>query len=89
MGILDIKATLDDTISCDIEMQMENQKNLEERLLFYWSKMFAQGIESGKKYEELKKTIVILIADFELKNLQEIKKYVSKWNIREEESVKF
>ena len=45
MGILDIKATLDDTISCDIEMQMTDEGNIEKRLLFYWSKMFAQGIE--------------------------------------------
>ena len=33
----------------------------------------------------IKKTICVLIADFELDGLKEIRKYATKWNIREED----
>ena len=47
--------------------------------------MYAQTIKEGETYNQLKKTICVLIADFELDGLGEIKKYITKWNIREEE----
>ena len=84
LGILDIKAKLNNNIVCNIEMQICDKKNIEKRLLFYWSKMYAQGIKQGKDYDELKRTIVILISDYNLEKLKEIPEYVTKWNIREE-----
>ena len=81
---LDIKAKLNNNIVCNIEMQICDKKNIEKRLLFYWSKMYAQGIKQGKDYDELKRTIVILISDYNLEKLKEIPEYVTKWNIREE-----
>lgn len=47
--------------------------------------MYAQTIKEGDEYTNLRKSICVLIADFELNNLKEIKKYKTKWNIREEE----
>lgn len=85
VGILDIKAVLNRNTHCDIEMQIVNQHNIEKRILFYWAKMYAQTIKEGNAYNELKKSICVLIADFELDGLHEIKKYITKWNIREEE----
>lgn len=85
LGILDIKATLDNNIVCNIEMQMTNKGNIEKRLLYYWSKLYTQQIKQGKDYEELPKTIAILIADFEIEKLKNIPKYYTKWQIREEE----
>ena len=85
IGILDIKAKIDNNINCDIEMQVINKKDIEKRLLFYWSKMYDISVKEGQDYTTLEKTIVILIADYELKGLKEIKKYLTKWNIREEE----
>ena len=83
MGILDIKATLNNDINCDIEMQIVDKKNIEKRILFYWSKMYTSSIKEGKDYNELKKGIVILITDYELEKLKKLKQYVTKWNIRE------
>lgn len=40
IGILDIRAKIDDVINCNIEMQIVDTKNIENRLLFYWSKMY-------------------------------------------------
>ena len=85
VGIMDIKAVLNGSKQCDIEMQVVNQHNIEKRILFYWAKMYTQTIKEGNQYNDLKKSICVLIADFELDGLKEIKKYITKWNIREEE----
>ena len=89
IGILDIKAKLNDgDANCDIEMQMVDQKDIEKRILFYWSKMYTQTINVGKQYEKLKRCIVILITDYNIKKLREIPEYVTKWQIREEKYTK-
>lgn len=85
VGIMDIKAVLNGNMQCDIEMQVVNQHNIEKRILFYWAKMYTQSIKEGNQYNDLKKSICVLFADFELDGLHEIKKYLTKWNIREEE----
>ena len=88
VGILDIKAKLNNNINCNIEMQIVDKKNIEKRLLFYWSKMYTSSIKEGMDYEKLEKSIVILISDYNLKSLESIEKYITKWNIREEENPK-
>ena len=85
MGVLDIKARLDDDQICNIEMQVVKSTNIEKRIMFYWSKLYSGEIKEGDDYNELYKTIAILIADFELNNLREIEKFHTKWEIREEE----
>ena len=85
VGILDIKAKIDNSINCNIEMQVVDKKNIEKRILFYWSKMYNMSIKEGDDYEKLEKSIAILITDYELEGLKEIEKYITKWNIREEE----
>ena len=85
VGILDVKVKIDNHINCDIEMQVVDQKNIEKRILFYCSKMYVQSIKSGKDYINLEKSIAILISDYELDSLSEVKKYISKWNLREED----
>ena len=47
--------------------------------------MYNMSIKEGEDYGKLEKGIAILITDYELKGLKEIKKYITKWNIREEE----
>ena len=86
IGILDIKAILDDNTSCDIEMQVVDHKNIVKRMLFYWSKLYYSSIKSGDKYSDLKRTIVILFSNFNLDVLKDIKKYYTKWQIREDEN---
>ncbi len=85
VGILDVKAKIDNKINCDIEMQVVDKKNVEKRILFYTSKMYVQLITEGKDYSELQKCIAILITDYEISGLKEIEKYITKWNIREED----
>lgn len=85
VGILDIKAEINKNTNVDIEMQIIDKKNSAKRILFYCSKLFIKSLKSGKDYNSLKKTISILIADYELDGLKEVCKYITKWNIREED----
>ncbi len=85
MGILDIKAKLVNGTIIDLEMQIANKKDIEKRLLYYWSKIYSTNIKSGEKYKELKRVIVIMFANFELTNFKNIKKYHTEWKIREKD----
>lgn len=84
-GVLDIKAVLDDKIQCDIEMQIIDRKDIENRLLFYWSKLYSKSISIGENYINASKSIVIIFTDYEIMALESIKKYFSKWHICEDE----
>ena len=85
MGIMDIKAVINGNIQCDIEMQVVSQDDIAERILFYMSSEFKKSIKQGDTYGDAKKTIAVLVADFELKNISKVPKYATKWNFREED----
>ncbi|MCI8833474.1 MAG: Rpn family recombination-promoting nuclease/putative transposase [Clostridia bacterium] len=84
-GILDIRAELNNSIKCNIEMQIIDRKDIENRIMFYWSKLYGESIKVGERYINAKRTIIILFTDYEIKGHEKIKKYISKWQIREEE----
>lgn len=65
-------------------MQLVNQDNIEKRILFYLSKMYTQNIGKGQTYSDINKCIAILFTDFNIKNLKNVHKYITKWNLREE-----
>ena len=87
MGIVDVLAKINGEEYCNIEMQLTNKENIIKRLLYYWSKQYIKGIKTGNEYEELKRMIVILIADFEIKGLEEAG-FQSKWKVIEEKERK-
>ena len=68
LNILDIRAEINGKVEVDIEMQLATQNYIEERLLYYWSKLYSRTVSKGETYEKTKKTVAILITDFELKN---------------------
>ena len=57
VGILDIKAKLNNNIMCNIEMQIIDRKDIEKRILFYWSKLYASTVKAGDNYSDLQKCI--------------------------------
>ena len=87
LGVLDIITELDGKEKCNIEMQLIDKNNIIERMLYYWSKMYTRQIKAGEDYDKLEKTIVILIADFNIKGLEKVE-YHSTWKIIEANSVK-
>ena len=85
LGILDVKAKIDDKYLCDIEMQVLDNKNIEKRIMYYWSKLYISGIKQGENYSKLNKTISILILNYEIENFKIIEKIHTEWKIREKD----
>ena len=63
-GLLDIKAETDDGTVLDIEMHMEDKKNIEERGTLYLANMITSQLQVGDDYTTLKKSIVIFITNY-------------------------
>ena len=82
-GILDVRAVFNDGTNVNIEIQLINQYNMDKRTLFYWAKMFAEQLNPGNNFSELKKTITINILDFNY--IKGIEKYHSTYHLREDE----
>ncbi len=83
LGILDLKATLDNGTICNIEIQLADNKDTVERFLFYWSRIYGGQLVKGDDYGKLNKVIGIIIIDYELEKTKEIKELSTKWKITE------
>lgn len=55
----------------DIEMQVANEGNYPERVMFYWAREFSSALVSGADYSLLPATIIISIMDFNLFGCEE------------------
>jgi predicted transposase/invertase (TIGR01784 family) len=80
-GRLDIRAKTADGMQIDIEVQINNQKNMDKRTLFYWGKLFLEGIKQGEDYIKLTKVITVNILDF---NYLDIPKFHSQYHLWED-----
>jgi len=65
LGIVDVRLTTKNGKTVHIEMQVLEQDDLPERVTYYNAKMLVTQLKSGDKYD-FKKTISIVIADFEI-----------------------
>jgi predicted transposase/invertase (TIGR01784 family) len=78
--VLDIRAVLDNDVQCDIEVQVTNYHDIDKRILDYWAKLYHTSLKKGDKdYAGMKKTIIILIAAFDVDNLKNVKDYYTRW----------
>ena len=82
MGIVDVIALLNGNEYCNIEMQLADRGEIIKRLLYYWSRLYARGIKKSEGYNELRRTIAVLIANFDIKGLEEFD-ILSRWKIME------
>lgn len=83
VGRLDLKTKFKDGTICQIEMQMSDEKDTVKRILYYWSKTYSKQLKRGEYYKDLKKTIGIIITNYEVKELKEIEELDTKWQIIE------
>ena len=74
-GILDLEVELENGEYVNIEMQLKNNNNMEERTTFYASKKITEQMVKGRQYKDLNKVIIISILDYNLINLPE---YITK-----------
>jgi len=60
-------------------MQMGDEKNVVKRSTYYAAKMMSDQLQKGEKYKELKKTIGIIILNYELPKLKDIEEGCTNW----------
>ena len=65
---LDVKATTDKGEEINIEIQVKDEKNMIQRSLYYWSRMYHGQLTKGDIYDKLSRTICINLLDFNLIN---------------------
>ncbi len=70
-GRLDILARINHSIYVNIELQIRDEKNIEERTLYYASRLLTEKSQKGEKYEELDNVIMVNILDYELLGFNE------------------
>ena len=88
LGVMDLRTELEDGTKCNIEIQLEAQEYENERFLYYWADAYSRQLLKGKEYEELHKTISIIILDHEIKELKGIESLDTKWQIRDSKTGK-
>ncbi len=52
-GILDVRAKTEDGTQINIEVQLTDQRNMDKRTMFYWGRLFNEGIKKGEDYRIL------------------------------------
>jgi predicted transposase/invertase (TIGR01784 family) len=50
----------------NLEIQVQNEGDYPERVLFHWARIYSTALPSGKDYLELPRTVIISIIDFNL-----------------------
>lgn len=81
---LDVKVETDDGERINIEIQLINQHDMPERILYYWAKMFSSSIQAGDSYLKLPPTIIICILNYPLFP-SETDRFHTVFHIREDE----
>ncbi len=84
VGVLDVLATTVEGIRINIEMQVGNYENLEEKIAFYGCELFVKNFKRGQNYNQVQKTIAVIILKDDYKKYKEYEEYRLKWNLREE-----
>ena len=83
LGVLDIKAIINENTTVDIEMQIADEKNMIERTLYYWAGLYYTGLKRGQDYKLNNKVITINILMY---NIFKEEKYHTIATIKEDEN---
>ena len=84
LGVMDLRAELENGAHCIIEIQLKHCENEPERILYYWADAYSRQIKRGDRFGKLQKTISIAILDHELEELRGMEEIGVKWQIRDE-----
>ena len=83
LGILDLQLDINDNEKVDVEIQLINNDNLQERLLYYFSKLYSSQIHRGDNYRDSKRIILVAILDYEFNLTKELKEFETIWKLCE------
>ena len=70
-GILDLEVELESKEIINVEMQLRDYYNIEERTTFYASKKISEQLSPSQNYDDIKKVIVIAILNYSFIDLPE------------------
>lgn len=70
-GILDLEIELESKEIINVEMQLRDYYNIEERTTFYASKKISEQLSPSQNYDDIKKVIVIAILNYSFIDLPE------------------
>jgi predicted transposase/invertase (TIGR01784 family) len=65
----------------NVEVQLRNQRNMDRRSLFYWSREYMKSLKAGEDYHDLPDVITVNIVDF---NFPPPRKYHTCFHLRED-----
>ena len=83
LGILDLELDINDSEKVDVEIQLVDRSNIQERLLFYFSKLYYNEVKKGDDYKKAKRVVMVAILDYDLDLTKEIKNMETIWQLRE------
>lgn len=86
-GIIDVRAKINNKDMVDIEMQIADNHNIEERILFYWARMYEKQIAKSQDYSLLNRCISVIFLNYEPENLRDLPLHTI-WQLRENENSK-
>ncbi len=67
---LDINMTVNGQ-QVDLEVQVSNEGDYPERVMYYWAREFSSALQAGEGYSRLPRTLVVSIIDFMLFDCEE------------------
>ena len=70
-GRLDLQAQLNNGIIINIELQIKNENNMENRTLFYGAKTISREVKRGTDYKDIEQVIMINILDYQMLGFDE------------------
>ena len=82
--ILDIRAKLDNNVDINIEMQVADYLDIEERALYYWSKLCNSILNHEKNHDD-SNVVIMLITEDEVEKFKKINRVLTKWQIIEDD----
>jgi len=66
LGVLDVKIHTTSGKVINVEIQVEPQSHIWERVLFYAARLITEQLKSGRPYHEIKKIVSIIIVDWDV-----------------------
>ena len=83
LGILDLELDINNKEKVDVEIQLVEREDFSNRLLYYFSRLYAGQAKRGSDYDECKRVVIIAIIDYELELTKDVEKMETKWKLRE------
>ena len=85
LGVLDIKATINDDTLVDLEMQNNVYKSYIQRIYLYFGGLVKSQVKKGMTYDSLKDVIIINILNESM--FEKIDKVHTVWELREKNNL--